>query len=257
MENKEINIDINIIRPLQKVEVVNGQGIFKDGSIGYVSNISGALSHRTDLIHTVSFSKYGKRGKRRVSTDMIRCCAINRDGFTQDEWTKLAGTRLSDMSLKVINDGSLDVRSMDTYDFMCYLNAFSIFLTHLEAMEVKKPHILMSREYVLDNIVEINNLDIFNFGLLTQGINGRFKSNEIDDWMSLVAEHFDNTDNRTIFMDKAYKAMSAYKKTIGKYLARTVGAYELCAKTVLEMIYPQTKYNIKDLGTELRIMHGK
>lgn len=242
----EKEIDVVLLEHLQRIEVISGVGSVKTGSIGYVSYFDNATKNRSDLIAYICFSRFGKGGKPRITPYSLRTCMIKLDNLTEAERSKVSFTHSNALFIKPAGTGIRDIRNLPVYEFVCYLYAFSTFLGRMEYLSTKKWPPAMSKNDMLDRIqMGINDLSILEFSPFMSCLNSTLRMDEYEGIISYIIEHFNNMDNRSIFMDKAHKVFASNKKILDTYLAQLHSSYELCVRTILEILYPNKEIQLK------------
>lgn len=226
------NIHTLILKPLQKIKVIRGVGIIKEESIGYISRVR--ILDTTTLLIDIYFSRYGKKGKPRVTTGCLRVMPIQYDQLDNDMLNKLNELYGDFTFVEAIYDSSKDVRDLDVYDFICYLQAFSLFICSMNV----DAHVgnFISRNnantalYYLENIHSIPTYAFHSF------IQTVFKVKTVFD--SQVITYFNDYNNRSFYMHKFYKELAIYKTLLPKYVGKIKAYCQTRKENLVDVLSP-------------------
>lgn len=221
-----MSVEIEILRPLQKIEVITSRvGGPRVGSIGYVGYVNPTLTGSNMLVD-ICFSRSGKTGKPRIQYTTTKYFPVT----CVDVATKLG---LNDVTLlKGIDHDSMDVRNFASYDFLCYLYAFTNFIMLLSDTNKAGGYHMgrsMGRIPIIELSDNVGSMSIIDLYAFIYSCEAQFKAIDAHILIDKVANYFDNTDNRSVFMDKAHKLLSAFNNTLKEYrlqLKTTYASYE-------------------------------
>lgn len=235
--NKELlESGLILFNPLQKVEIVinaNNSRLscaqVRPGSIGYVGYVGNNPGDRINMQMHICFIRHGKTGKPRISKNMIRYIPFDMSKLSSDERDKIKNIYGESASFKLIEAPSKDIRHMTEHEFIGYITAFSMFLSLFEPAAMA-----FNSQHALDHYLpRLNDMDIILFCRFISFINNQYMAKEA------IESHFNSTLNRSIFMEKAHKALVSSKRGVQNYLSINMRSADICKENILAAINPQ------------------
>ena len=231
---------MQIIRPTERIEVIESKKQCKTGSTGYL-----AYQQPLDIYNIcrslIVFTKFGNKGKNRIEVIPLTTELV--DINTMKLTTKAMATLKESIpisgimpkypdkyytinsSIKKVPMLSKSIIDLDIWDFFGYICSLSLFIKSLSTDGTKLPlpgRDGLSTEEVLDiDIAAIPQIALANFIYLAlncaklseAGINGE-RSERL---FSLYMDHFNDPHNRTVCMDKMYLLLSTFREGVLKY----------------------------------------
>ena len=249
---------LNLINffPLQRIEIISSTKAHKAGSLGYVSYAYGHVLIIKKL--NVFFMRYGKAGKPRISRSTISYNRVDIDTIPEDHQQALdfeikSGPMLPNTELKPASIDTRDITLLSPYEFVCYLGALGAFIDYLKSMDNRK---LVS--YSLRNIAaaldDLNNVDI---GLLTAIIVSVADNRDLTikniNLEKMLIDNFESSRNRAIAVEKAHKALAAFRHGVERYHAGINNDLQRLSQYVSRALGLRSGYNIN--GATPRIIN--
>jgi len=224
------------IKPLQKIEVVESDKICKPGSIGYIAAIDVGVRFNTNRLSIV-FTRFGKGGKNRLSNISLVQNILD-VSFIEDEGLQ--------NSLKVCIQGYGPVRkasivkpiphsknllTMDTWDFMGYISAFSILLDKMKYRRNIDGHFHGPTYFHGGKLVEerMEDIPIEFLGYALCGKMGRPPLN------TFLYNYFKTKKHRQWWLEKMYK-----------YYAMNLRAHVIDKMRILKNTFTKTRLQFSD-----------
>jgi len=240
------------LKLFQKIEITESTRQTKPGSIGYVVYIN-ELAMYNMLDVRIMFTKFGKSGKKRFSVARVKVPMVDIDCLQIAERSKKTLKTLpnkelmprmsvvEDSKIKVIQESSKNLTEIDTWDFMAYISAISMFLDS---------HRMIYGRPVNANNININDLELQanDIGALIYKL---FRSKALNPKLDMFVEYFDNVDNRRTWMDKLRKEISVNRQIItitNESVLRKYGSnYELIRIIARKIDITMKKISIKEM----------
>ena len=238
------------LKLFQKIEITESIRQTKPGSVGYIVYINDLAIYNMLDVRTM-FIKFGKSGKRRFSVARIKVPLVDIDCLQISEKFKknlktLTSKELmprmsvaNDSKLKVIQESSKNLTEIDTWDFMAYISAISMFLDS---------HRMIYGRPVNANNININDLELQanDIGALIYKL---FRSKALNPKLDMFVEYFDNVDNRKIWMDKLRKEISVNKQVITRHYDLILNRY-VVNHELIRSIAKRIDVNIKKISVK-------
>lgn len=214
------------LKLFQKIEIVESAKQTKPGSIGYIMSLNEVGPYNV-LDVTAVFTRFGKSGKDRFSVCRVRIPLIDINCLSilkgsKEDFEKLINSHLMPKNIttrsafnsiiKVIPEESKNLIELDTWNFMAYISAISMFISS---------HGIGNR---INNDVGMNEITASNIG------NSIYRISRIKNLyprLKEYVEYFDNNQNRKEWLDKLRKEMSVYKQAITTHLNNVSTRYKL------------------------------
>jgi len=222
------NVKIIEFFPLQKIEVIESKKTYKPGSLGYVVRIGRSPSTTKPV--TVMFMRFGKKGKKRVTSDTLFYQSIDVTALKEEDTKILKDVGIIDLhhitvKLMPVIQETKNLEDMTGDEFVCYIAAFSYYLCHLDAMGnairgFRAPH-YPHKYSILDTLQFIATLDQIGAGIATTTLHNIITSastiGKIADGVNLLKEivaFYETLANRSICMEALYKDLSAHRNAV-------------------------------------------
>lgn len=218
-----------IILPVRQIEIINSNKATRPGSIGYVALMLHTNGPDTNLLTTYSiFTRYGKGGMRRL--DLVRsvsecvslsdyCEENNLEQFRSlvtREFRLLPRGYSTDVAFKYI-EMPKDLSTMDTWEFLGYLSALSLFVSRYEiARKVGGRNTF--RHYSVHEMMTLNINDI-PVSKLCDFIIGANAQNDEPQIIECVVDYFSYRENRERVLRRVHKLIAKHYKAIDHYMS--------------------------------------
>lgn len=168
-----------ILRPLQKIVVVESAKQTKPGSIGYLTHFSVIKNYYYNLVkYDVLFTKFGKSGKKRFSTGTLTTEIVNIDSFELGDDVKKKLKCLNEKYLlpvtsnkewhvnskiRPLTEGPKSLMKLEIWDFMAYVGALSKFLGRMHFDESFESPTITREDVINVSVAEISPYMIGHF----------------------------------------------------------------------------------------------
>lgn len=227
---KNNNIQVIEFFPLQKIEVTESTKVYKPGSIGYVTYIGRSPALVQPL--TITFMRFGKKGKKRVATETLYYYALDLSKADEESTKILTGPEVHNYHrvtavLQPAIQETKNLEEMPGYEFVCYAAAFSMYVIHLDVMGNGPMNYALgvrNQRYSLgDTLLFLEDLGrIEDIRSLHPLIISACKMGKVDDRNLLkeIVTFYDVPDNRKRCMEQLYKSLSSHKRAVEKYHKR-------------------------------------
>jgi len=213
-----------LLKLFQKIEVIESTKQTKPGSIGYISYIGDIGAGNAARIKAV-FTRFGKSGKKRFSTaqiktplidiDRLQISGANKKKTIEDlRYRELRHFRPPGSRIKVIQESSKDLTNIDTWDFMAYISAISLFLSIYSHYNSRARNM---NEANID-VVRPNNIG----KLICDTFRSAAPHPELEEYIT----YFDRTDTRKMWLDVLRKEISVHKQVIARTNTYIASKYE-------------------------------
>jgi len=224
------------LKLFQKIEVIKSSRQTKPGSIGYITSLND-LGQQNSLDVRVMFTRFGKSGKERLSVSKLRPPLIDIDSLPISENSKKdlevltnkvlmsKGIRygVCDSKIKVIQEESKNLIDLDTWNFMAYISAISLFLSGYATQRIRGA-----------NVAAIDRVDEVKADTIGPLIYNMFRTKAFHPRLKEYIKYFDEAENRRIWLDELRKEMSIYRQIITRHhhfiLSRYRSTYELIGR---------------------------
>ncbi|GAG15334.1 unnamed protein product [marine sediment metagenome] len=198
-----------LLKLFQKIEVIESTKQAKPGSVGYITSLDELGGYNTLLVQAL-FTRFGKNGKKRFSISELKvplidvsCLSVPKDSkraletlINRHLMPRDINHNLYDSKIKIITEKSKNLMELDTWDFIAYISAISMFMSH----------------YNFKGGIGIR---VDNIGVT---IYNMFRSKDQYPKLEEYIKYFDNTTHRKIWLDALRKETSIYRQVITKHL---------------------------------------
>lgn len=225
---------MQIIRPTEKIEVIESKKQCKTGSTGYL-----AYQQPLDIYNMcrslIVFTKFGDKGKSRIeimdtTTEMVDIASMKLTTKAR-ETLKERITKSSIMpkhpdkyytinsSMKKIPMLSKSIVNLDIWDFFGYICSLSLFVKYLSnnGAKISLPGKdgLSIGDVSHTDIVDVAPINLVNFIYLA--LNSKIPGLDAEGIYALYMEHFNNTHNRIVRLDDMYLLLSTLRESVLRY----------------------------------------
>lgn len=253
MVKKKFNIKPIEFFPLQKIEVTESTKAYKPGSIGYVCYMDNDLSLVKPL--TVSFMRYGIKGKKRVTITKVYYNCIDYTGLdekvikilNQPDYCYHAITA----SLTPAIQETKNIDNIPDNEFVCYLAAFSSYLDALTSYGFMRLRSWQGGKldinHILRMINDIGNAEPSDLWKIIASAYQIGKAGESDLFKEIVNFYGDKA-RRNQCMELMYKALSSRRRAVEKYHQRMTDLKCQIENLVADIMYYEQENEKKGAG---------
>lgn len=245
-----------ILKPLQRIEVIESKKKWKPGSVGYfICQDHTAGYNGWDM--AIVFTRFGKKGKCRVETAVISTLMIEYDQLNKSDRRIMEIVKFADSIEPRIHPADIgranpkysntvggtiinpiqiaykDLLEIETWDFMAYITTLSLYINKLSfdkvVHRVALPAPVRLSEFVGSGS-SINNLRPHDMGCyIIRGLDcDTKKKNKI--FEGIFLSDFDNINNRRECLEKLLISLSACKDLDSLYKEFVKSRYEAFQK---------------------------
>ena len=212
------------LKSFQKIEIIESTRQTKPGSTGYIISLSDFGTYNMLSIKAL-FTKFGKSGKNRFSVCQVKIPLIDINCVqilkgSKEDLERLINSHLMprkptgkelDSIIKVVPEESKNLMELDTWNFMAYISAISMFISDYG---------LHNRT---NNDVGINGPTANNIGPL---IYRMFRTKNLHSKLKEYVEYFGDNQNREEWLDKLRKEIAIHKQVVTRHLDRISNTYK-------------------------------
>jgi len=261
---------MQIIRPTEKIRVIESKKQCKTGSIGYL-----AYQQPMDMYNIyrslIVFTKFGNKGKNRIemigiTTEMVD---INSMKATpkQRESLKERITKSSIMprhpdkyytinsSIERVPMTSKSVIDLDIWNFFGYICSLSLFMKSLTGGDTRLPLPGRDGPSIADvnrtRIIDVPPIALANYIYLALNYS-ELAGVDAEEISSRYMDHFNNTRNRTKCMDKMYLLLSTLREGVLRYSTYIIEAHKNMTNRIKSIIANKRESPIKfEIGIDV------
>ena len=258
---------MQIIRPTERIEVIESKKQCKAGSTGYI-----AYQHPLDMYNicksTTVFTKFGNKGKNRIEVIDITTELVNIESMKLTEKSKCRlkerMTQNSIMprypdkyfninsSIKKISMPSKNVIDLDIWDFFGYVCSLSLFMKKIignnKGLGLPGKDGLCLEEAIRTSIIDLPPTALANFIYLALN-NGAAYDKE----KSLYLEHFEDTNNRMLCMSNMYLLLSTLREGVLRYSNYMIRSHKDMSKRIKDVATGKSKLKSDAPPREIRV----
>jgi len=210
----------------QKIEITESTKQTKPGSIGYIISMSETGPYNILKINAI-FTRFGKGGKNRFSVSMTTTPLMDIDFLATSKGSRKdiemlvnqhlmprninGRNRALSSKIKIIHEESKNLIDLNTWDFMAYISAISLFIY----------------SYGIHNEIGNNdNIDGITVNNIGRFICQMFDTKNLHDRLREYIEYFDDNHNREEWLDRSRKEISMCKQIVIKHLKAISNRYK-------------------------------
>lgn len=238
---------MQIIRPTEKIEIIESKKQCKAGSTGYLA-YQQPLDKYNLCRSAVVFTKFGNKGKNRIEiiniiTELVDIKSMK---LTEKGRNKLKESATEygiiprhpdkyyniDSSMKKIPISSKNIINLDMWDFFGYICSLSLFIKKVSNDLNVMPSMftagkLSPEEVVQTHIVDIPPITLVDFIYLALNDSKlhRFDYDK-EALLSSYLKYFKNANNRMLCMDKMYLFLSSLREGVLRYSKYMISSHK-------------------------------
>ena len=237
-----------MLKLFQKIEVTESTKQTKPGSIGYISSISERGPYNSAAIRTM-FTRFGKSGRNRFSLVQINVPLVNMNElhisennknkleelYAREMQPRRPRIKTYDSKMEIISEKSKDLTSIDTWDFMAYISAISIFLGN-NGIYYNNRARYGNRMYNNRNLNNARNNEVEvkanNIGSI---IYNMFISKDLHPKLEEYVIYFNDVNNRKMWLNVLRREISVYKQIITRHNQSILNRYKSTHETIRQI----------------------
>jgi len=225
---------MQIIRPTEKIEVIESKKQCKAGSTGYL-----AYQQPLDIYNMckslIVFTKFGDKGKNRIEvmntvTEMVDIASMKLTTKARETLKeRITGSSIMpkhpdkyytiNLSMKKTPMLSKNIINLDIWDFFGYICSLSLFVKYLSTNNARLSLPGKDGLSIMDvsqtHIVDVPPTDLANFIYLA--LSSRGPNLDGEGVSSLYMDHFNSTHNRVARLNDMYLLLSTLRGSVLRY----------------------------------------